>query len=398
MKALTSLIALTVATSALVAANISATKVENSLEKVSYNSNIWNNANFSDVTVYPQTAIKFNDKKANELNANNGAKRVQVAAVYNDSRIALMVKWADDTMNIQQGNKTDAFPDGFAMQFASDYSNPQALPYIGMGSIGRPVVIHLQKAVRPFYEPNGRGNVYYQMNREQTEVFGDELKAFDAKVKKLGSNDYEKSYVAQGFRSMTEIKDASDHSYARLGYRNGQWEGTLSRPLKDDYVNLDNGVIPMAVAIWAGEKRGRDGLKFLSQWLSVELQGKKGGEALVAALDDQGNGDVAAGRTAVEQNGCTGCHQVAATDPSNLMGPSLANIGGYATTGYLIESLKNPSAVIVPGYNRNAHSNYPWYTLDNGKRVSAMTDYSWLDETTMNNIIAYLKSLKAEVK
>jgi complex iron-sulfur molybdoenzyme family reductase subunit gamma len=340
----------------------------------------------------------MNDQKANEANANNKAKKAQVAALYNGKDIAFMVKWADGTLNVQHGYKTDVYGDGFAVQFAEDYSNPEALPYIGMGSEGRPVVIHLQKAVREFYEPNGKGNVYYQMNRQQTEVFGKDLAAFDAKVKRIGSNDYERTFVSEGFRSMTEIKDGSSKSYARLGRAGDAWKGTLSRPMKDGYVDLHAGAIPVAFAVCDGEKMGRDGLKHLSSWVSVKLEGVAGGEKLIEALDNTPKGDVAAGKEAVAMNGCNGCHQVEATDPANLMAPGLANIGGYSTAGYLRESLVNPSAVVVPGYNRNAHSNYMWYMEENGKRSSTMTEYSWLDETSMNNIIAYLQSLKAEVE
>lgn len=393
----TTLVALSVAAASAMAADITAKKVDADLNKVSYSSSIWKSAEFSDIVLYPQTTIRFNDMEANKLNADAKAKKAKVAAVYNNSRIAFMIKWPDGTMDIQQGYKSDRFGDGFAVQFASDYSDPDALPYIGMGSDDRPVIVHLQKAVRPFYEPNGDGNVYYQQSREQVNKYDDELKAFDAKVKKIGSNDYEKSFVAEGFRSTTEIKDGSNTSYARLGYKNDGWEGTLSRDLKDDYVNLNSGTIPVAFAIWDGSKMGRDGLKNLSQWLSVKLEGKSGGEALVAALDAAAEGDVKAGREAVEMNGCTGCHQVAAGDAPNFMAPALMNIGGYSTAGYLTESLIKPSAVVVPGYNRNAHSNYMWYTEENGKRVSTMTDYSFLDEATINNIVAYLKTLKAEV-
>lgn len=393
----TTLVALSLAAATAMAADITAKKVDADLTKVSYSSNVWKNAEFSDIVLYPQTTIRFNDQKANELNAGDKAKKAQVAAVYNGKRIAFMIKWPDGTMDIQQGYKTDKFGDGFAVQFASDYSDPNALPYIGMGSDGRPVVIHLQKAVRPYYEPNGKGNVYYQQNPEQVNAFDDDLKAYEAKVKKIGSNDYERSFVAEGFRSTTEIKDGSNTSYARLGYKNDGWEGTLSRNLKDDYVNLNSGTIPVAFAIWDGSKMGRDGLKNLSQWLSVELEGKNGGETLVAALDTPAEGDIKAGREAVEMNGCTGCHQVAAGDAPNFMAPALMNIGGYSTVGYLTESLKKPSAVVVPGYNRNAHSNYMWYTEENGKRVSTMTDYSFLDDATIKNIVAYLKTLKAEV-
>jgi complex iron-sulfur molybdoenzyme family reductase subunit gamma len=200
---------------------------------------------------------------------------------------------------------------------------------------------------------------------------------------------------------MTEIKDGSNNSSARLGYNTGDkgWEGTLSRAMKDDYVDLNQGAIPVAFAVWDGAKMGRDGLKNLSQWVSVKLEGNEGGDALIAALDAGAvKGDVAAGKQAVADNGCVGCHQVEKTDAANLMAPSLTNIGGYATAGYLKESLVAPSAVVVPGYNRNAHSNYMWYMEENGKRTSTMTEYSFLDAATIDNIVAYLKTLKAEAK
>lgn len=399
-KILGTLVAAGIAATSMMAATaaITATKVDSDLSRVKFDSAVWNKAQFSNVTLYPQTTIKMNDKKANELNENNKAKTAKVAAVYNGTDIAFMIKWNDGTVNVQHGYKSDVYADGFAVQFATKFSDPKTLPYIGMGSEGRPAVVHLQKAVRGYYEPNGKGNVYYQLNRQQTEVFGKELDAFDAKVKKIGSNDYEKTYVSEGFRSMTEIKDGSNKSYARLGREGETWKGTLSRPMKDGYVDLHAGAIPVAFAVWDGEKMGRDGLKLLSSWVSVKLAGVQGGEQLIAALDKAPAGDAAAGKEAAMMNGCNGCHQLEATDPANLMAPGLANIGGYATKEYLRESLVNPSAVVVPGYNRNAHSNYMWYTEENGKRSSTMTEYSWLDETTMNNIIAYLQSLKAEVE
>lgn len=401
-KTASTLIAAGVAATSLMAADaaVTAVKVSEDLSKVSYRSDVWKNAKFSDVVLYPQTTIKLNDKKANELNADNKAVKASIAAVYNGKNIAFMVKWPDATVNIQSGASTTEYADGFAVQFASDASNPEALPYIGMGSEGRPVVIHLQKAVKGFYEPNGAGNVYYQVNRQQTELFGEDLAKFDRKVKAIGSNDYERSFVSEGFRSMTEIKDASSRSYARLGYDSNAkgWMGTLSRPVSDSYVDLNQGAIPVAFAVWDGAKMGRDGLKSLSQWVSVKLDGNTGGDALITALGEKVEGDVAAGKEAVATNGCNGCHQIEKTDAPNFMAPALMNIGGYATAGYLRESLKAPSAVVVPGYNRNAHSNYMWYMEEGGKRTSTMTDYSWLDEKTMNDMVAYLQTLKAEAK
>jgi len=383
-KIATSMIAAGIAATSLMAAEaaITAVKVSGDLNNVSYSDAVWSNAKFSEVSLYPQTTIKMNDAKANELNAANKAVKAQIAAVYNGENIAFMIKWPDASMDIQRGYKTTSYGDGFAVQFAEDSSNPEALPYIGMGSADREVVIHLQ-----------------QVNRNQTDLFGADLAKFDKDVTALGNFDYERSFVSQGFRSMTEIKDGSNKSSARLGYNTNDngWEGTLSRPMKDDYVDLNQGAIPVAFAVWDGTKMGRDGLKNLSQWVSVKLEGNEGGDALIAALDASAvTGDAAAGKQAVAENGCVGCHQIEKTDAPNLMAPSLTNVGGYATAGYLKESLVAPSAVVVPGYNRNAHANYMWYMEENGKRTSTMTPYDYLDAATINNVVAYLKTLKAE--
>lgn len=78
-------------TTSLIAADaaITAVKVDSDLRKVSYSSSVWKDAKFSELVLYPQTTIKLNDKKANELNAANKAKKAQVAAVYNNKNIAL---------------------------------------------------------------------------------------------------------------------------------------------------------------------------------------------------------------------------------------------------------------------------------------------------------------------
>ncbi|MGE4509524.1 MAG: ethylbenzene dehydrogenase-related protein [Sulfurimonadaceae bacterium] len=386
-----------IATAVSASSAITAVKVNGNIDKVSYDSAVWKQAKMTTVTLYPQTTIAFNDKKANELNADAKAMTAQVGAIYNGSQIAFIMKWADGTKNVTYANTTDTYADGFAIQFASDAKNPKELPYIGMGSDGRPVVIHLQKEVYGSYEPNGNGDVAHQVNPNQTHLFGKELEAYNKHVRSLGSNDYEKTFVAEGFRSTTEIKDGSSKGYSRFGYANKGWSGTLSRPLKDAYVNLDAAAIPVAFAIWDGAKMNRNGLKYLTGWTAVKLEGKQGGNDLVEALHSKVGGDAAKGKE-VAANNCSACHQLEKTDAPNLMGPSLTNIGGYASVDYLRESIVNPSAVVVPGYNRNAHSAYEWYTLDNGKRTSTMPEFSWLEQADMENLIAYLKTLKAEVK
>lgn len=398
-KILTSLLSLGLVASAALAADatITASKVSNDLSTIGADSALWSKAKFSTVTLYPQTAAHMNDKKANAANEGNKAKNAQVAALHNGKSIALLIKWADGTKSVQGLNSSDTYSDGFAVQFAGITKGSQPLPYIGMGSSGRPVVVHLQKATEKVYEPNGNKDVSTQINRNQAGVFGKELSDYDAKVASLANTDYERTFVAEGFRSLSEIKDGSSKSSAMMSYGTSGWSGTLTRPLKDAYVS-SSGTVPVAIAVWDGEKMGRNGIKNLSSWVSVNLEGMKPDAKIVAETVEVSKGDALKGKEVVAANGCVGCHQIEATDAPNFMGPSLQNVGGYSTVAYLRESILKPSAVVVPGYNRNAHSNTPWYTIEKGKRISAMSDFSFLDKKSVEDIVAYLKTLKAEVE
>lgn len=398
-KILTSLLSLGLAASAALAADapVNAVKVSDDLSAITADSALWSKAKFSTVTLYPQAAVQMNDKKANEANSGDKAKKAEVAALHNGKTLALMVKWADGTKSVQGGYSSDTYSDGFAVQFAGATKKAGPLPYIGMGSDGRPVVVHLQKATASVYEPNGNKDVSTQINRQQTGIFGDELKAYDAKVASLAKTDYERVFVAEGFRSLTEIKDGSVNSVAGMTYNTNGWSGTLARPLDDSYMKA-TGTVPVAIAVWDGEKMGRNGLKNLSSWVAVNLEGMKVDSKIVAEATEEAKGNVEKGKAAVDANGCAGCHQITKSDAPSFMGPSLSNVGGYSTVAYLRESIVKPSAVVVPGYNRNAHSNTPWYTIEKGKRVSAMTDFSFLDKKTVDDIVAYLKTLKAEVE
>ena len=399
MKKLTSLIIAGALSSAVASNYIMAVKYSGNLDSIDSNSQVWKMANFTDIELYPQTTIKLNDKKANALNSGNLAKRVKIGAVYNDKKVAFKVVWADATQNVFSNDSTNSYADGFALQFPQNYSDTTKLPYIGMGSKDRAVVVHLQKAYKAVWEPNGNGDVASQVSRNNTNYFEDKLKKFDEKVTELGNKAYQRSFISQGFRSMTQIKDDSANFNASMTFANNKWEGTLTRPLKDEYLNLNSAAVPVAFAVWDGEKMGRDGLKQLSTWIPVKFIGKSGAEEFLAKMSVKSTGDATNGKKLVTEN-CTACHSFKGSDNGMpYMAPNLSNIGGYSTTAYLTESIINPSAVVVPGYNRNAHKNYAWYNLDEkGERISAMPPYDWMDEKSVNDMVAFLETLKEEVK
>lgn len=390
-----------VATAAMANPSITAAKVPDNivLEGIKSTDTVWDKAKSVEIALFPQTTIRLNDKKANKLNADNKGKIANISALYNSNGIMFKIRWDDSTQNVQNGTMSDAYPDGFAVQFASTFDDPKKLPYIGMGSEGRPVLVYLKKTVKVHYEPNGNKNVGLQVNRHQVNAFDEDLEAFDQNVSDIAVYGYQKAFISEGFRLMTECKDGTADFSMEMTYSDAGWTGMMSKPLKDENADFGNaGAIPVAFAVWDGAKLGRDGLKHLSSWVAVDLEDKKGNEELVKELTAKMEGDAEAGKASVEAM-CTSCHTLNEKKAdAPYMAPDLSNIGGYSTAAYLAESIKDPSAVIVPGYNRSAHKNYAWYNVDeNGTRVSTMP-LLMMDEAVINDAVAYLKTLRVEIE
>ena len=383
---------------------ITALKVEESLTNIGPDSSLWSGATFTNVGLYPQTTIGFNDKDSIDMNKDNGSKTAKVAALYNGTDIALAIIWKDKTENYHNGKCTDSYADSVAMQFAKDVSAPAKLPYIGMGSEGREVAIYLQKGKFNNFEPNGNGDVYHQTADNSNNLFNDEqldekdrasMSNFDNEVAALATHDFERTFVSAGFRSMTEIKDKSAKSNMNIARIKGYgWIATLTRPLTDDYADASKAAA-LAFAVWDGGKNNRNGTKLLSGWTAVTVATEN--KALIAATTEQVKGDVKNGAEQAAIN-CGACHKFPGSFAPDYMAPDLTNIGGYSTAAYLKESIVDPSAVVVPGYNVNAHKNTPWYMLNGTKRESTMPAFSYLDEKTINDMVAYFQTLKAKAE
>ncbi len=356
-------------------------------------------AKFQKIVVYPQTTLHLNDKKANEINANAKAKEVEVAAFTDGKQIAIIMRWPDASKDVFAGYKSDIYPDGYAVQFASDASNPEKLPYIGMGSDGRAVAIYLRKAYKVVYEPNGNGDVAHQVNPHNTNYFGKELKKFEKEVAKRGLSSYQRAFVSEGFRSMTEIKDNSVNYRTDMHYvqKKKMWGGMVVRPLEDAYAKPSKGEFAVAVAVWDGKELQRDGLKRLSSWIAIKLP-HASNTALEKVVTQKVQGDVKNGEKLAKTN-CAACHRWRGEQSAPMyMAPNLSNIGGQATAAYIKESIMDPNAVVVPGYNRNSHPNFAWYNVTpDGKRESTMPPFNWLDKKSVDDLVAFLQTQKAEV-
>jgi len=374
----------------LIAGNsIKAINVPGNVSDIGPTSKAWLSTSYQDMILYPQTTIKMNDSDVNASNEQNGAKKIRVKAITDGKNISFLIKWVDKTKSVQDDYNLTAYGDGYAMQFPTSYKDVNKLPYIGMGSNGRSVVIHLQKATGDIDELN-------KNNKNEFEV--DLLKyTTEPQVKTVGA--YKRVFISEGFRSMIQIKNGSVNGKMQMLYKNGYWRGTLSRSLKSSYLDLDKGAFPIAFALWDGGKNNRDDIKLLSSWIGVKIIGKNGGQKLINTLMSEAKGDISNGKKIALEN-CAACHQYKDVNIApDFMAPNLSNIGGYSTKEYLMESLVDPSAVVVEGYSSDTHKNFTWYNIDDkGNRVSVMPSYDWLDQKRRDDLVAFFKTLKAEVE
>ncbi len=339
---------------------------------------IWKTVPGKYVYLYPQVSVKLNDKKANSLIPKKTLKRALVKVAYNNEVLAVFVQWRDNTPSIQAKYYTDSYADGVSIEIPNKFGKGITLPYIGMGDENHPVTVYLQKSV--------------------------------------AGRDYQKVFVSEGFGSLTEIKEDGTDISMKYNKQTHLWTAVFVRPLKTENSNLKAGLVPIAFAIWDGKFAERDGNKSLSRWKFIRLKSyalNKDYLSYVAwGVPYKKLGDPARGKQLTIQNGCNGCHRY---DDQKVampgLAPNLSDIGGIANAPYLKESIINPNDVIIRNLNPNRHYNkyaqpdkfkaypnndmYTWYTVGpDGKKVSKMPPFAHLSEKDINDIVAYLKTLR----
>lgn len=356
------LIVIYILSSVIVIANsaISAYRVsdEVNLSNIKYDDDIWRYAKDTKVILYPQTTLLMNDRRANRLQLISGAKMTKVSSLYNSSHISIKLKWRDINRTISTAKESDRYDDAFAMEIPIDYSDPKKLPYIGMGSKGRSV------------------EIYYGSTATKRD----------------------RAFVASGFRDISESIDSSEFNSSILYDGNSSWAALLTRAISDRYIDLNkSATFPIAFAIWRGERLNRAEIKLISGWIPLKFQDRDDNGTLISELSYTPKGIVSLGKK-IAQERCTTCHVLENSSRDiRYRAPNLSNIGGYATEAYISESINNPDAVIVDGYNPKAYHKFLWYNIDeNGTRHSNMPSIP-LDTNSTKHLIRYLMSLKSEV-
>lgn len=374
---------------ALVGANaqeqINAMKVPGYVGQIGPQSRAWISSEYTDVILYPHTSIITDESMVSE---NLKAKKARVKALYNGKNIAFLIEWEDATKNIKEGCCSGTNSDGFALQFPTDYNDVTKLPYIRMGSKDRRVVVHLREAIKKVSKPNS--DIYFRTLQEYYDTF-------HAQVQDQGDVDNGRVFIMEGLNFITEAKDNTIFSAMDIVYQDGTWKGTLSIPLKTEYLDLKNGAFPMSFVTWDGNSKSSDGVEYFSSWIGVKLVGERDGDELLDTLKIQASGDIYNGKKLAIEN-CATCHNFSDSvmAPQN-MAPNLSNIGGYSSVQYLMESIIDPNAVVVPNYKPNVKPDFPWHNIDeNGNLTSTMPSYDWLDEQSRNDLVVFFSSLKVQ--
>jgi len=338
---------------------ISAYRVSNeiNLSNIKYDDDIWRYAKNTKVTLYPQTTLLMSDKRANRLQLNSSPKIARVSSLYNSNHISIKLKWRDINRTISIAKESDRYDDAFAIEIPIDYTDPKKLPYIGMGSEGRGV------------------EVYYSSTASKRD----------------------RAFISEGFREIKGSIDRDEFNMSITYDGNSSWIGMLSKPMRDNHIDLNqSSVFPLAFAIWRGDRLNRAELKLISSWTPLKLQKKEGNETLISELSYSSKGSIEIGKQ-IAKDKCSICHRLENNSTTiRYIAPNLSNIGGYVTKGYIIESINNPDAVIVDGYNPKAYPKFLWYNVDeNGTHHSNMPQVA-LDANSTKHLIRYLMSLKSK--
>lgn len=292
------------------------------------------------IAVYPQVSVP-------PAAAPTGAATVKVRAQYNAKTIALHLEWTDDKP--ARDRAVGAFADGAAVQWPIRYGPGAVLPYIGMGHDGAPVALWFWR---------GDGSV--------------------------------ETLAAAGFGTLTA--QVPDGVKARGIWKDGKWHVVFTRPLaaageqRVTLVPAKLGLVPVAFATWNGEAAERNGLKRLSAWQVLRFEKGKPDAAYAKQLGEVTMASNAAnGKRLMSDKGCVACHSFPGNPAQPRIGPDLAYAGGIHSGAYLLESLTQPSNVIVPGKG--------YFVAQDGKKVSLMPPLAASDEE-LRDVVAFLKTLR----
>jgi mono/diheme cytochrome c family protein len=200
---------------------------------------------------------------------------VAVRAVHDGKRLAILCQWRDPIVNGGAVRVQD-FQDAVAMQFSMNGSTP----FLGMGDAKNPVNIWQWKAgwqQEAEGERQDVNTVYASIHVDiylQTNALYRTALAAGNVMSQPHKSPIEDAN-ARGFGTMTSQPMKGQNVQGKGIWRDGHWNVVFVRDLKsrdeDDVKFTFDKAVPVALAIWDGENRDRNGRKVISNWYKLTL-------------------------------------------------------------------------------------------------------------------------------
>ncbi len=227
---------------------------------------------------------------------------LNVKAVHNGDKLALLLNWDDPTKNLQD-LKQRAFTDAVAYQLPVDPSGKP--PFHGMGDNREDGLVRIWhwRAVRARGaergEPVGLDDVYRRVfvdryrgleeepGKQEKSPAGAEMREQDEKLQSamdtgnpLASEELfgrpVLEYISKGFGSLTAVPPDDHHASASSSWTNGSWKVVITRPLSPD-AEKDPTLSPgtetwIGFAAFDGAFDERNGKKSVTQWIRFRIE------------------------------------------------------------------------------------------------------------------------------
>jgi cytochrome b558/566 subunit A len=217
-------------------------------------------------------------------------RSVTARALQNDSQIAVLVEWSDESQDDRPVAVQD-FRDAVALQFPL----VQGQPYFCMGQQGGDVNIWHWKA-----DWQADLNARQDMDSTYPDMYVDEYTFADpAKGVSAGVGDYSdpnyvtalaagnlfaspvhlspvEDLIAGGFGSLTAQAAEAQNVQGFGSWADGKWQVIFTRDLQspeaEDITFAPGKAYSLAFAVWDGSNEERNGQKSTSQWVTLQLR------------------------------------------------------------------------------------------------------------------------------
>jgi len=307
---------------------------------------------------------------------------LSVRALCNKKEIGLRIEWSDPTKDETETGALK-FRDAVAVGFPVNFGPSIPLPYIGMGNRGRPVNIWHWKAswqadVDRGYQ--GVSETHDGMVSNVAPIPHRTAEEAGSPMAQLQRKSPVENLMAEGFGTLTSVP--SPELTGKGIWKDGRWSVVIKRPR-----SFKGGFVPITFAVWDGSSGERNGMKGLTRWRFLRFEGEA--VPLVQVKDliigPIPGAEPKRGKQLVSEMGCTSCHNLPGSPAANDVGPDLTHAGSIHRPEYLLESIKDPNAVIVPA---------PGY-YDPKTWTSTMPSFGdQVPEKDYNDIVEYLRGLQ----